>query len=47
MKEIDKIEVEYHESYYYTTKISCSGYYPGGSLGGLSPEIIITDFEVN
>ena len=42
-----KIEVEYHESYYYPTKISCSGYYPNDYVGGLSSNTIISDFKVN
>ncbi len=42
-----KIEVEYHESYYYPTKIICTGYYPDGYYGGLSTQIFITDFKEN
>tara|TARA_Y100000739_G_C20433149_1_gene384312 strand:+ start:38 stop:538 length:501 start_codon:yes stop_codon:yes gene_type:complete len=42
-----KIEVEYHEKYYYPLKIICSGYYTDGYVGGLSTQIFITDFEEN
>jgi hypothetical protein len=41
------ITVEYDEKYYYPTKISCSGYYPDGYVGGLDTEIFIADFKEN
>ena len=46
VQEILGCEVKYHESYYYPTKIVCSGHYPNGYVGGLSTQIFITDFEV-
>ena len=42
-----KIEITYDDTFHYPTKIICSGYYPNGMLGGLSIQIIISDFEVN
>jgi len=41
------IDVEYDETYHYPTKISCSGYYPEGYLGGLSITIFVNDFQID
>jgi len=42
-----EIEITYDGTFHYPTEINCSGYYPDGMLGGLSIQIIISDFEVN
>ncbi|NME69463.1 DUF6174 domain-containing protein [Flammeovirga aprica] len=40
------IEVEYHDTFYYPTKIYCGGIYPDGYVGGLSITINVSDFQL-
>ncbi len=42
-----KIIVEYNDSLYFPTKISCTGIYPEGYDGGLGVALTLSDFEVN
>lgn len=41
------IEITYDEILHYPTEIKCSGYYDKPLLGGLSINIVFSDFEVN
>jgi hypothetical protein len=42
-----KIDVEYDDTFYYPTKINCTGSYPDDLVGGLDIGIIFSDFEIN
>jgi hypothetical protein len=42
-----EIEITYDDTFHYPTEINCHGYYPSGILGGLSIQIVFSDFEVN
>jgi len=42
-----EIIVSYDDTYHYPTEVNCSGYYPDGIVGGLSIQIIFSDFKLN
>lgn len=42
-----EIEITYDDALHYPTEIKCSGYYDKPLLGGLSINIVFSDFEVN